>query len=84
MILSAVISEAEEGGLIALNPETGTTAQGDTFDEAVNNLQETTALYLEEFPMSPRKPSVITSFELSCQNDLHRPHLVRGFQALDL
>ena len=34
MILSAVITEADEGGYVAFNPETGTTSQGETFDEA--------------------------------------------------
>ena len=29
MLLTAVITEAEEGGFIALNPETGTTTQGE-------------------------------------------------------
>ena len=51
MILSAVITEAEEGGYLAFNPETGTTSQGETFDEAVSNLREATELYLEVFPM---------------------------------
>ena len=64
MILSAVITEAEEGGFIALNPETGTTTQGETFEEAVENLQEATSLFLEEFPMRFKKPSVMTSFEV--------------------
>ena len=40
---------AEEGGFIALNPETGTTTQGETIAEAVLNLKEATSLYLEEF-----------------------------------
>jgi predicted RNase H-like HicB family nuclease len=35
---------------VAQNPETGTTTQGDTVDEALANLKEATALYLEEFP----------------------------------
>ena len=65
MILSAVITEAEEGGYIALNPETGTTTQGESFDEAVANLQEATELYLEESPTQIRKPSVMTSFEVA-------------------
>lgn len=65
MILSAVITESDEGGFVAFNPETGTTTQGDTFDEAMENLQEATALYLEEFPMSFRKPSVMSSFEVA-------------------
>ena len=51
MILSAVITEAEEGGYVAFNPETGTTTQGETFDEAVNHLREATQLYLEVFPI---------------------------------
>jgi predicted RNase H-like HicB family nuclease len=31
MQLTAVITEAEEGGFIALNPETGTTTQGEYY-----------------------------------------------------
>ena len=65
MILSAVITEAEEGGFIALNPETGTTTQGETLNEAVENLKEATSLFLEEFPKLSSKPAVMTSFELS-------------------
>lgn len=52
MILTAVITEAEEGGYVAFNAETGTTTQGETFDEAMAMLQEATELYLEEFPRS--------------------------------
>ena len=37
MLLTAVITEAEEGGFIALNPETGTTTQGETYQEAIQN-----------------------------------------------
>ena len=51
MLLSAVITEAEEGGFTALNPETGTTTQGETLDEAMENLKEATSLYLQEFPI---------------------------------
>jgi predicted RNase H-like HicB family nuclease len=51
MLLNAVITEAEEGGFIALNPETGTTTQGETYQEAIQNLKEATTLYLDEFPM---------------------------------
>ena len=50
MIFSAVITEAEEGGYVAFNPETGTTTQGETFDKEVANLREATELYLEVFP----------------------------------
>ena len=52
MELTAVLTHAEEGGYIALNPETGTTTQGETVDEAIENLREATALYLEQFPLS--------------------------------
>jgi predicted RNase H-like HicB family nuclease len=65
MILSAVITEAEEGGYVAYNPETGTTTQGETFDEAVANLKEATELYLEVFPMTSKAPAVLTCFEVS-------------------
>lgn len=50
MQFTAVLTRAEEGGYIALNPETGTTTQGETMDEAFSNVGEATALYLEEFP----------------------------------
>ena len=50
MQLTAVLMPAEEGGFVTLNPETGTTTQGETIEEALANLQEATELYLEEFP----------------------------------
>ena len=65
MILSAVIPEAEEGGFVALNPETGTTTQGESFAEAMENLKEATSLFLEEFPIRLGAPAVMTSFELT-------------------
>lgn len=49
MQLTAVLLPASEGGFVAINPETGTTTQGETLDEALSNLQEATELYLEEF-----------------------------------
>jgi predicted RNase H-like HicB family nuclease len=45
-----VITKAEEGGYIALDPNTGTTTQGETYQEALQNLQEATSLYLKTFP----------------------------------
>ena len=44
MLLAAVLSPAKEGGYVALNPETGTTSQGETVDEAIANLKEATLL----------------------------------------
>lgn len=64
MEFTAVLTPAEEGGYIALNPETGTTTQGETVEEAVANLREATALYLEEFPMVSRGHSLVTTFSI--------------------
>jgi len=64
MELTAVLTPAEEGGFVALNPETGTTTQGETIEEAVANLQEATTLFLAEFPLSSssRGRPVVTTF----------------------
>ncbi len=62
MQLTAVLTHAEEGGFVALNPETGTTSQGETVEEAVANLQEATALYLSEFPLPSLGHPVVTIF----------------------
>jgi len=60
MELTAVLTPAEEGGYVALNPETGTTTQGETVEEAIANLTEATALHLSEFPLpAPGHPLVI-------------------------
>lgn len=52
MQLTAVLMPAPEGGFVAVNPETGTTTQGESSDDALTNLREATALYLEEFPVT--------------------------------
>jgi predicted RNase H-like HicB family nuclease len=64
MELTAVLTPAEEGGFVALNPETGTTTQGETIEEAVANLQEATELFLAEFPLAAglRGHAVVTTF----------------------
>lgn len=64
MELTAVLTPAEEGGYVALNPETGTTTQGETIEEAVANLREATSLYLSEFPMNNTGHPVITTFTI--------------------
>ena len=48
MQLTVVLTPAPEGGFVATNPETGTTTQGETVEEALANLREATELYLEE------------------------------------
>ena len=65
MQLTAVLTHAEEGGFIALNPETGTTTQGETVEEAIANLTEATALYLSEFPMPVMGHPLITMFTVT-------------------
>ena len=64
MELTAVLNPAEEGGYIALNPETGTTTQGETVEEALANLQEATALYLSEFPLPTHGHPLVTMFSI--------------------
>lgn len=56
MQLTAVLMPAEEGGFVALNPETGTTTQGESIEEALANLREATELYLEEFSVTDAGP----------------------------
>ncbi len=65
MILTAVITAAEEGGFIAFNPETGTTTQGESIEEAMQNLKEATSLYLEEFPLQVTTHPMVTTFEVT-------------------
>lgn len=64
MELTAVLSPAEEGGFVALNPETGTTTQGDSIEEALANLREATTLYLEEFPQPSLGHPFVTMFSV--------------------
>ena len=61
MELTAVLVPDDHGGFTATNPETGSTTQGETVEEALENLQEATELFLEEFPIkSPRKAPLAT------------------------
>lgn len=51
MQITAVLTPVGEGGFTAYNPDTGTTTQGDTIEDALANLREAVELHLEEFPM---------------------------------
>ncbi|MFT7723960.1 MAG: type II toxin-antitoxin system HicB family antitoxin [Roseateles sp.] len=64
MQFTAVLTPAEEGGFVALNPETGTVSQGESVEEALANLREATALYVEEFPVSASGHPFVTTFTL--------------------
>ena len=59
MQMAAVVSAAAVGGFVAFNPETGTTAQGETVEEALANLKEATELYWEEAPKMPSGRALI-------------------------
>ena len=65
MQVTAILSHAEEGGFVAFNPETGTTSQGETIDEALGNLREAVELYLEEFPMKLGAPPLVTTLTVA-------------------
>jgi predicted RNase H-like HicB family nuclease len=66
MLLTAVLTPALEGGFTAFNPETGTTSQGETFEEAVANLREATELYIEEFPLPTSAGQlIVTTFRVA-------------------
>jgi predicted RNase H-like HicB family nuclease len=67
MQLTAVLLPAEEGGFVALNPETGTSTQGESIEEALANLREATELYLEEFPVVSYGKPLVTTFDVSAR-----------------
>jgi predicted RNase H-like HicB family nuclease len=48
----------------AFNPETGTTAQVETFEEAITNLQEATAFSLSEFSIYADRQPLVTTFSV--------------------
>ena len=60
---TAVIRK-ENALYVAHCPEVETTSQGKTIEIALKNLQEATALYLEEFPVEPVGKPIITTFEV--------------------
>lgn len=61
MQLTAVLTPAEEGGYIAHNPETMTTTEGDTIEEALAMLKEAVELYLEVAPLRVRGNVVLST-----------------------
>ena len=64
MQLSAVLTPAEEGGYVAHNPETLTTSEGDTIEEALANLKEAVELYLEVAPLRVRGNVILTTLSI--------------------
>jgi predicted RNase H-like HicB family nuclease len=62
---AVIYPDTESDWLVAHNPETGTTTQGKTFEEALANLKEATELYLSEFPQASKGRAILTTFEVS-------------------
>ena len=60
--LTAVVHR-EDDLYVTECPDVGTVSQGETIDEAVNNLKEATELYLEDFPLPYVGRTLITTFE---------------------
>jgi predicted RNase H-like HicB family nuclease len=60
----AILTPADEGGFVALNPETGTTTEGETIEEALANLREAVELFLEEFPMRIAGSPFVTTMDV--------------------
>lgn len=69
MQLSAVLTPAEEGGYIAHNPETLTTTEGETIEDALANLKEAVELYLEVAPLRVRGTVLLSTITV----DGHAP-----------
>lgn len=60
MQVTAVLTPAEEGGYVAFNPETGTTTQGETVEEALASLREAVELYIEDAPIRFSGAPIVT------------------------
>jgi predicted RNase H-like HicB family nuclease len=65
MKLTAILTPAAEGGYTALNPETGSTTQGEMVEEAVANLREAVELFLEEFALRSSGAAIVTTFDVA-------------------
>ena len=59
---TAVIQK-DEDMYVAKCSEVGTVSQGETIEDAINNLREATQLYLEEFPLKEKRHPILTTFE---------------------
>jgi predicted RNase H-like HicB family nuclease len=51
--------------LVAFSPESGTTSQGRTVEQALRNLKEATEFYLEEKGLPACAPTFLTTFEVA-------------------
>jgi predicted RNase H-like HicB family nuclease len=60
---SAILHKKEEGIYVGECAEVGTVGHRPTVEEAIENLKETTELYLEEFPLTEMSRARVTTFE---------------------
>lgn len=65
MQATAILTPAPEGGYTAFNPETGSTSEGETVEQAIGNLREAVELYLEEFPLKLAGSPLVTTFTIA-------------------
>lgn len=65
MQLTAVLVPAQEGGFIAMNPETGTHTQGESVEEALVHLREAVELHMDEFPLASYGKPLLTTIEVT-------------------
>ena len=63
MLYSAIVHKEDEW-YVAECIEIGTSSQGVSIEEAVENLKEATGLYLEEFPRKSFSHPLLTTFEV--------------------
>lgn len=60
-----VLIYKEEDRYIAECPEVGTVENGDTIEEAVDNIREATKRHLETFPAPEVSPRYVTNIEVT-------------------
>lgn len=65
MTTYTAVVHKEDDLYVAECPEIGTASQGETIEDAVNNLKEATELYLEEFPVKQTFRPFLTTFEVA-------------------
>ena len=63
--LFTAIVHKEDDLYVAECPEVGTASQGVTIEDAIENLQEATEIYLEEFPLKETNHPFLTTFEVA-------------------
>ncbi|MBU0907483.1 MAG: type II toxin-antitoxin system HicB family antitoxin [Nanoarchaeota archaeon] len=65
---TAIITK-DEDMYVATCSEVGTVSQGESVEEAIENLKEATELYLEEFSFEEKARPLITTFEITIVKD---------------